>query len=807
MEQNRLVVALDWILEGVLFALLAWLPFAFGGVEPLSHLVLVCGVAVMALCFGLRSLLSRQGLAWHWAYVPMSLFLGLVAVQGLPGVGVGGENLRLWTELLGRPPLQAGMPAVTLSLDPAATKIDLRLLLALAALFVVLAHVLQKKGALRRLLVCVSVVGAVLAAQAVLQTLSGTDKLLWLWKSPGGVATSGPFVHYGHFSQCLNLCLGCGLALLLWRLHEREQRERYRVEDLVADLGHPGRRFDLFLLAFLVVGIVAISLSRSRNGLISMAVAGAVVAALLQWTKFLRGMGWWLAGLCSLAFLALLFVGFDPVYYRMATVDDPGAMEGRLAIAKDALQAVRQFPWFGSGQGSFASVFPMFDGSERGGRAAHAENQYLEVLVETGAIGLSLAVAFAATVAWPWIGRLWRRRSGSDGLLFGLLFGAIAVCFHASTDFGLRIPAVAVMVTVVLAAATARVGRPAGGRWPLATGFGVVAAGLLAWQLPALLQAHQGYRHWQAAETLESAAEQATDLDTVLRVRMAQRSEMEQAIEAVPDQVDWQVRYAAVAWKSVVAAEGIDLIDAKTPLAEEQVARMRAAAQLIQTALLEARRLCPVDGALWAFAGQLGVEWLGDDGAAAWIHRGYAMAKQNPAVCVAMARQLVKEGDAQGAAAVFRRAIVVGGSYSRVLGGVLVELGRADVARETARGNARWLVWLEQKLKALGGEEELAAEVRSEARGLIEVEMGKSGGAAWMLAAMAGFAVQDGDRVGAIGWYRRYLALVPESPSRLQLARLLKDEGEVDAARSEARRLLNYQPGNAAAKRLLEELR
>jgi len=58
----------------------------------------------------------------------------------------------------------------------------------------------------------------------------------------------------------------------------------------------------------------------------------------------------------------------------------------------------------------------------------------------------------------------------------------------------------------------------------------------------------------------------------------------------------------------------------------------------------------------------------------------------------------------------------------------------------------------------------------------------------------------------AITLYRRYLALVPNSGVRLSLARLLQKGGELDAARQEVRRYLNYEPGHGGAKKMLSEL-
>lgn len=819
MNAPRSIVTLQWIIEGLLLLLLAWLPFAFGGVLPLSHLVLVGGTAAIALLCGLRAVLGGAGFAWSVAFVPLSLFLLLVGFQVLPlapatVAGFGAENGRLWSELLAEPPLQGGMPAaVTLSLAPAATWTDLRLLVALSLLFVLVIQVYRSRDAVRRLLMGVSMLGALLALLAVLQTLSGTDKLLWIWDSPVGRASSGPFVHYGHFSQFVNLTIGCGIALLLLRLTDRDQRDRYQVEDLVADLRAPDRRFDLFLLGFVVVGIIAISLSRSRNGVISMVVAGVVVAALLHWTRFLRGMGWSLAGLAAVAFVVLLLVGFDPVYDRMATLEDPeDAYSGRLAIAQDALTAAGKFLGLGSGQGSFAAVFPLFDTSERGGRAAHAENQYLELLVETGVVGVGLAVLFVLAIAWPWFRRLRRRRCGQDAVLFGLAFGAVAVAFHATTDFGLRIPSVAALMVVCLGLVVARVGSRvlgggAGRGLGAVVGFG--GALLLAWQLPAIERERVAYGHQEAAEALGKRADRATELDELLQIRQGERNRLAAAIEATPDRVELQVAYALATWRAVVAEEQIDFVDPKVPLEPEQRQRVAARARVIQQALLESRRLSPIHGGLWSLAGQLGTEWLDQPGAADWVRRGFAFAPENPGVVVAAARQLVRDGDAIGAAKLFRRAIRIGANSARILEGTFVELERPDIAREVARGQARWLSWFVARLKR---EKEptaaitaLIADMRAEAKGLLQAGVESSAPPPWMLAGLASYCAEDGEDEAAVRLYRRYLTLQPDSPQRLQLAQLLHKGGDVEGARQELRRLLNYQPANATAKRLLQQ--
>jgi hypothetical protein len=85
MASPRLLEVLDRLQEGVVWAMLAWLPFAFGGVLPLSHMVLVGGTAILALLFGLRCVVGRGRVVGSWSLVPLLLFVGLVAVQAMPG--------------------------------------------------------------------------------------------------------------------------------------------------------------------------------------------------------------------------------------------------------------------------------------------------------------------------------------------------------------------------------------------------------------------------------------------------------------------------------------------------------------------------------------------------------------------------------------------------------------------------------------------------------------------------------------------------------------------------------------------------
>lgn len=833
MGSQRLAARLDTAAEVLLLALIAWLPFGFGGVLPLSHLLVVGGIGGIALLLGLRFLLVPSvPVVWSSAGWFLFLFVGFVAFQWVPLphdllASIAPTNAALWRDLLAEPALpQAAVDAARapVTLYPQETAEDLRLLFSLGLLFVAVVNLYRRPGPMRRLLLAISLVGLLVAVVKIAQSVTGAAKFLGIWEQEGINPTVGLFVHYGHLSQCLNLCIGAALALLLLRLAERDHRGRYRVEDLMADLRAPERRLDLLLMAMIVCGIVAIAVSRSRNGLISMAVAGFVCASVLHWTKYLRGTGWSLGGLAVVAFLALLFIGFDPVYDRMATLENTAEAWGDRGLILDgALAMVPDFRWLGIGQAAFDQVYPGYDLRMSSGRVEHAENQYVELLVETGLTGLLIACLFVLPLVYRWLRHMHRPQQALDAVVYGIVFGCVAVAFHATSDFGLRVPAVAGLTTVMLALVASRVNvhELTGRLAHVLFGLGFLAsAALLFAQLPAVERARQADYHFRSAETLERRVPELMRLGWRLAALDQAKAHLEQAVALVPGKVEYHLRLALVGWQRVVTAEEIDFVELETPLTIEQKARLRTAAQEAFDMLSAARTVCPVHGLLWTMMGQFAVEWLERPEGARWIERGWRYSPENDNACLAAARQLLKDGKVNDAVAMFQRAVKMGASGDRVMTGVAIELGRPDVAARVAEDNWALQLALSRRLAEKPEHAMLAAGLRTAVKERLQELVAAEGAAANELSTYAQMCMRDAQEFAAAGetesaeqqraiaieHFRRLMAIRPEAGERMQLAQLLLDAGDKDAARIELRRLLNHNPGNRAARDLLQSL-
>jgi O-antigen ligase len=108
------------------------------------------------------------------------------------------------------------------------------------------------------------------------------------------------------------------------------------------------------------------------------------------------------------------------------------------------------FPMFGTGYGTYASVYPGY--KVRGPMLYFAHCDLLQWMSETGLVGLALAVAILATLFWTAVTGWFRLKdSFAQRLLLGCTLACAAFLLHGLVDFPLAIPGV-VIVFVALAA-------------------------------------------------------------------------------------------------------------------------------------------------------------------------------------------------------------------------------------------------------------------------------------------------------------------------------------------------------------------
>ncbi len=483
--RHRAARALRGAIEVVVLVAVVASPWAFRAVEPPAELALYGAVALLLVLWGARMLVEGE---FCWQHCPVALCIGGLFLLGiaqstpLPREAIAWLSpgtARLYDELL---PAQQektigaedepGTPGSTLSLYPAATRRAALRLLATFLVFAVVRNNCVSSASLRRLCIVALLNGAVLSVFAIMQQLSSPKNMLyWSFKSEGSVF--GPFICRNHFPFYVNVCFGLGLGLLLsLRVNngrgpvDRHGPPLQRLVEAVRNLlYHPLAPWVALAVALCLAGTL---FSLSRGGFLGLLGASLVCLALRFRTAGRAGLLSPQAGAVllggALALLVVLWIGYDQITTRLESLWSSEALEqSRLPVWQRGLAAVPDFPILGSGYGTFRYVEELrrTDANEALLIYDTAHNDYLEALVEGGVLRLGLSLA-AIVLLWRFGRRGLRRYRGTwrESLVWGALFAFCTVAIHSVGDFGLHLPAI-VLLTTVLAAQLCGAGDPA----------------------------------------------------------------------------------------------------------------------------------------------------------------------------------------------------------------------------------------------------------------------------------------------------------------------------------------------------------
>jgi O-antigen ligase len=169
------------------------------------------------------------------------------------------------------------------------------------------------------------------------------------------------------------------------------------------------------------------------------------------------------AGAALVVILALaLFLGRERTIARFAPSTVGQQSVSRREAMRTSARLWQRFPLFGSGHGTFARVVSLEQDRDLGHLYHHAHNDYLEIAVTAGTLGLTIAVAtlfggFVALVRTTFGAAAreltWSRRAFQAAALASL---AIAIV-HALFDFNFFIPANPATLAAIAGAAVSSI--------------------------------------------------------------------------------------------------------------------------------------------------------------------------------------------------------------------------------------------------------------------------------------------------------------------------------------------------------------
>lgn len=370
------------------------------------------------------------------------------------------------------------MDEFPISIDPYSTRLYFAKASILLAIFWLVVSLINTRRRIISLAKVVVLSGMLQAIIGVLLMATGASYQLFFVTLEAARA-HGTFVSPNQYAGYLEMTLAMGVGLMIAKLNgQSAENWKQRLHGWLAVLLSEKAMLRLALI-IMVVGLVA---SRSRGGnsafFASLLITGILAVILMKRSTGTRAGGSSLTMMkTTMMFIASLIVldvviiggmvGVEKVVQRIentnlqAQVAETGSVlrnvqkeqsfEERGEAALPALNIVRDFPFFGTGGGTFHLAFPHYRPAEVQGYFDHTHNDYVEIASETGLTGLFL-LAFAV------LHSLWQSvklfANGDEqlarGMAFASMMGVVSLLMHGAVDFNFQNPANAMLFLIIL---------------------------------------------------------------------------------------------------------------------------------------------------------------------------------------------------------------------------------------------------------------------------------------------------------------------------------------------------------------------
>jgi len=828
---------LAWAIHSILGSILLLLPFAFGGTQPWSQEIFFA-LTTALLLFAILPAVKNPSirLDWNWAYAPILLFLLLAVTQLVSWPAefisaISPHTSKLRSSLLFDQPNSAALLShQTFTLYPLATVENLRLLLAVAGIFFAVTQFHRTRRQIEILLSMIAAVGFAVALFAAYQDMTGATTIYG--SVPVMHRDSGPFMNHSHFSQFMNLSIGAsfGLGLMRWTTALQEIQPRFRsLEDVREFITHPRMQFVILLAVAILVEAIVLLLSMSRMGAISMIAAGAITGVLLSWRTRSRDKGSVMLILGIVLLAVLLCVGFDTIYDRIATVRHiENAEGGRLEMLRDMSAAFKQFPVIGTGLGTHEFVFPMFDHSSIRERATHAENEFAQLLEETGFTGLLLALWFLVAISIRFWVCIRNPRRSVQYAAFGLGFGLVAILIHSFSDFGQHVPANAVL-TACSAALLINISHlsihriapepiapepadraqipsllstdPQARRRRMSRlAFAMVLLGIGAWCIAGSEAQRAASTQWDSALSISAELQKdqwkGTDSDYLALLTPATA-----AAHLQPQNVKYRYWLNSFRWRSLSRTAGkevktFELRRAVLPFVSE-----------IVDDLINAQTLCPTYAPNYNLAGELEHFVLRKPQGMQLVETGFHLNPKDARSAFIAGQFALDQKRWDIALADFKIATEAGADKCEAIELCVDKADQPSLAYQLAESDSSALSYLIDLLGNRPEDKQLVSKCRSDLFSILQAQANDPGASADTIGALAQQYAAQGNISKAISYYRKALA---QDYSRVewhyQLANLLAASGDRTGGMGEARICLRIHPQMKEAETLLGKL-
>ena len=478
---QKLGSVLSFLSASIMLITVLSLPWMLGGVIPLARLVLLIGAITAVVLSVLANVLRRKfSESVPAVFIPVIALALLGTFQLRPAAESPAAHM---DHAVHKVTLPTNIPDLAHTLIPADTRSTVATLLALALLSCVAFEQLRSGGSVMAASLLILANGIAIASVGMTHMLQekqfALNQIWSLGSDKALVTVFATFVNPNNAAGWLCLCVAVAAGWITWHVNPSStspslRRGRLRISlfgrlwqravEFLADLT-VWQIITLTGAALLAAGVAA---TQSRGGIVALMAAVVLTAFCRSSLRSLPLVIVLLVAAGLTTFGVLQWLDLDAgVVSEMETLKDLDQAAGaRPAHWMDSLHAVRDFPIFGTGLGSYRFATPAYSRHHTGVWFRNADNQYVDMIVEGGVIGLLLFIAIGVIglttgfAAWRQsktkttsrlteAPRLSRRALAGMGT--AIILGTLSQAVSAFLDYGVGLPAASSLLLLLIA--------------------------------------------------------------------------------------------------------------------------------------------------------------------------------------------------------------------------------------------------------------------------------------------------------------------------------------------------------------------
>lgn len=307
------------------------------------------------------------------------------------------------------------------------------------SIFVLTLLLVTSRERLKLVAMVIVFVGLMESLYGLFNTLTGTEYIFMMKKEAFVGFVTGTFINRNHFAGFLEMVIPVALGLVIsgtaaigggngWR-----GRARFIITFI---MGQQGR-----ITVYMLIMIAAFLLSASRAGLLSFGFAIGIVLLITARYKGGDAREMKITGLIvALALIAGLWLGMGELPDRL--YNSYHHIGPRLIAWENSIAIIKDFPFFGTGAGTYQYIFARYEDGRLLQYYDHAHNDYIELLADQGLVGFFLLGFPILIIIVKNIKAFIHRKTAiKRAILFGSLVGTFSLLIHSLIDFNFHIPA------------------------------------------------------------------------------------------------------------------------------------------------------------------------------------------------------------------------------------------------------------------------------------------------------------------------------------------------------------------------------